>query len=412
MKTAESMAGRSLRVLAVSTRRIDHRTVDPLETEMEFVFLGMVGMIDPPREEAIEAIERSKRASIRTIMITGDHKTTALTIGRQMGIFIDGDLTLTGEQLQGLDDEEYTKIVEKVSVYARVTPLDKLRIVDAWQKKDKIVAMTGDGVNDAPALKKADIGIAMGITGTEVAKEASDMILMDDNFATIIKAVAIGRTVQDNIKKYLAYLLASNLVEIVFLSLGVLLAFLLPGNALAEPLVPLLAVQILYLNLGTDGFPAVEIGISPPEPDLMDRKAEEIGKLQVFSPEVRKFIYVSLAGLIPLLFIVYLSGFPGGIVEARTRLFLTLLSIELALVLTLGSLKYPIYKVKPHKGMVISVIMEIVLITILIMIPYTRDALQIAYPTSTDILWAISAGLISFVYIEIMKRFPGKYLRT
>lgn len=408
LEAAEFMASRALRVMAIATKHVDELEENTSDMENNYVFLGLVGMIDPPRPEAMDAIKKAKKVGIHLVMITGDHKTTAMAIGSQMGIYREGDLSLTGKQLQEMDDQEYERIVENVTVYARVTPFDKLRIVSAWQKRDRLVAMTGDGVNDAPALKKADIGISMGITGTEVAKEASDMILLDDNFATIIKAIALGRNVQDNVKKYLAFLLSTNLVEIVVLSLGVLLSFLFAGNTLSELFVPLLAVQILFINLVGDGFPALEIGVSPPEPDLMDRPVQERGMSRTFGPEVKRFIYLSLVVEAPMLFLIYLTGLSGGIDEARTRLFLAIISAELAISLTFGSMRYSIFKIRPHKGLTISVIAEIFLVPILILIPYTRDALQILYPTIIDIVWAIIAGAVSLAYVEIFKHYVRK----
>ena len=186
------------------------------------VFVGLAGMMDPPRGEAIEAIGVCKHVGIRSIMITGDHKLTAVAIAKEMGIYKDGDKVLTGEELESMSEEELEKIVDKVTVYARVSPMDKLKIVKAWKARGEVVAMTGDGVNDAPALKHADIGVAMGITGTEVTKEAADMVLSDDNFATIVKAIERGRWIYDNIKKYLTYLLRCNITEVVVIG-GVVL---------------------------------------------------------------------------------------------------------------------------------------------------------------------------------------------
>ena len=186
------------------------------------VFVGLTGMIDPPRGEAIEAIRVCKQIHIRPVMITGDHKLTAVAIAKEMGIYHEGDVVLVGEDLEKMTEEELEKIVHKVSVYARVSPMDKLKIVKAWKNKGEVVAMTGDGVNDAPALKHADIGVAMGITGTEVSKEAADMVLSDDNFATIVKAIELGRWIYDNIKKYLTFLIRCNITEVVVIG-GVVL---------------------------------------------------------------------------------------------------------------------------------------------------------------------------------------------
>ena len=416
-RVAESMAGKALRVLAVAKREITNgRAREEDSLEREFVFLGLVGMIDPPRPEAIEAIRTAKKVGMRPIMITGDHRITALAIASQMGIYQNGDLALTGEELQRTRDDEYEKIVELVTVYARVTPSDKLRIVDAWQKKGRIVAMTGDGVNDAPALKKADIGIAMGITGTEVAKDASDMILLDDNFATIMKAVKLGRWIQDNVKKYLAYLLSANLVEIAVLSVGVLVVSLFIASAGNEPLVPLLAVQVLYINLATDGLPALAVGIGPPDPDVMERQVQKKGEPTVFSPEVRRFIIWILAAETPLLVLVYLTGVPVGVDDARTRLFLAFVFVELIIAFNCSSLRFPINKVKPHKWLVLSVVWEAILVIVLLQIPQAKEALHLVTPTLGDVEWTAIATVFTFAYIEALKhltyRRPSDTVRT
>ncbi len=219
-------------------------------------------MVDPPREESKAAVADAKRAGIRPVMITGDHKITAVAIAKQIGIFTDGDLALTGTELDSISDEEFDTKIEKISVYARVSPENKIRIVNAWQRKGNIVAMTGDGVNDAPALKKADIGVAMGITGTEVSKDAAAMILSDDNFATIIKAVANGRNVYRNIKHAIQFLLSGNMAGILSV---------LYTSLLALP-VPFHAVHLLFINLLTDSLPAIAIGMEPPEENLLSQK--------------------------------------------------------------------------------------------------------------------------------------------
>ena len=405
-KTAESMASKALRVLAIARRKMEKIASESYEAdsiEREFEFLGLVGMIDPPRREAIEAVKIAKRIGINSVMITGDHRTTALAIARQMGIYKEGDLVLTGEELQRKSDSEFEKIVEQVTVYARVTPIDKLRIVEAWQKREKIVAMTGDGVNDAPALKRADIGIAMGITGTEVAKDAADMILLDDNFATIMKAVKLGRWIQDNVKKYLVYLLSGNLVEIAVLSAGVFLVSFFITSNVAEPLVPLLAVQILYINLATDGLPAFAVGIGPLDPDIMERQVQKNKEPTVFTPEVKKFILFILAGVTPVLLLVYLSGLQIGIDEARTRLFLAFVFVELAIAINCNSLRFGILRLRPHRWLVMSVLWETFLIVVLLWIPQARTALHLVTPSSTDILWTALATSFAFVYVALLK---------
>jgi Ca2+-transporting ATPase len=251
------MAGEALRVLAVAQK--PDATIESAEKEM--IFLGLVGMIDPPRLEAKGAVQVCKEAGIKTVMITGDHPLTAEAIARELGILNKGSV-VTGVKLEEMDDSTLENRVESVDVYARVSPAHKLRVVTALQKKGHFVAMTGDGVNDAPALKKADIGIAMGITGTDVTKEAAAMTLTDDNFASIVAAVEEGRGVFDNIKKYLMFLLSSNIGEICLMAAATLLGLPLP----------LSAVQILYVNLATDGLPALALALDPPEADLMRRK--------------------------------------------------------------------------------------------------------------------------------------------
>lgn len=251
-----------LRVLAFAYREAEKDETLSLASEDNYIFLGLISMIDPPRVESAEAVADAKRAGIRPIMITGDHKITATAIARQIGIFEEGDMAVTGPELDAMSDEELDEAITKISVYARVSPENKIRIVDAWQRRGNVVSMTGDGVNDAPALKKADIGVAMGITGTEVSKDAASMILTDDNFATIIKAVANGRNVYRNIKNAIGFLLSGNMAGI----LSVLYTSLM---ALPVPFAP---VHLLFINLLTDSLPAIAIGMEPAEKDLLSEK--------------------------------------------------------------------------------------------------------------------------------------------
>jgi Ca2+-transporting ATPase len=253
---ARRMAESALRVLAVARKQ----GTDQEDAQHGLTFLGLAGMIDPPRPEAKEAIRTCGQAGIKPLMITGDHPVTAQAIARELGVLRDGR-AVTGAELDALDDASLAREVETIEVYARVSPAHKLRVVAALQERGRSVAMTGDGVNDAPALKKADIGIAMGVTGTDVTKEAADMTLTDDNFASIVAAVEEGRRVFDNIKKYLMFLLSSNIGEIG----------LMAGASLASLPLPLSAVQILYVNLATDGLPALALALDPPEDDLMAR---------------------------------------------------------------------------------------------------------------------------------------------
>jgi Ca2+-transporting ATPase len=260
MGTNAEMASRALRVLALAYRRVpdgDHSQ----DREAELVFAGLVGMIDPPREEVKEAVAKCRGAGIRPVMITGDHPATALAIARELGIAADSDRVVSGQELDATDDAALEAEVGRIPVYARVTAEHKLRVVRAWKSRGDVVAMTGDGVNDAPAVKAADIGIAMGVTGTDVTKEASDMVLTDDNFTSIVGAVEEGRGIFDNIQKFVHYLLSSNASEILLMLFA----------ALAGWPAPLAAVHLLWINLVTDGLPALALGMEPPERDVMKR---------------------------------------------------------------------------------------------------------------------------------------------
>ena len=263
-EVTEEMSAQALRVLAVAYRVLEELPgeLESGELERDLIFLGLVGMIDPPREEAKEALALCQKAGIRPIMITGDHVITASAIARQLGILKEGEEAITGAALQGLSDEAFGSVLEKISVYARVSPEDKIRVVKAWQRKGQIVSMTGDGVNDAPALKAADIGCAMGITGTDVAKDAADMTLQDDNFATIVAAVREGRGIYNNIRKTVGFLLGTNIGEVVLVFCSMLF-FKIP---------PLLSMQLLWINLVTDSLPAIALGMEPVEDRVMEER--------------------------------------------------------------------------------------------------------------------------------------------
>ena len=275
-KVNEELANDALRVLAMGYKILDHEPTDEEMKNMEsnLIYVGMVGMIDPPREEVKLAVEKCKSAGIKTVMITGDHKATAVAIAKDLGILCEGDEAITGSQLEEMSDEDLTKNVRKYSVYARVSPEHKVRIVKAWQANGEIVAMTGDGVNDAPALKTADIGCAMGIVGTDVSKEAADVILTDDNFATIVSSVEEGRRIYDNILKAIQFLLSSNVGEIIVLFVAILIAPLLSSKYGIDLnlITPLLPIHILWINLVTDSLPALALAVDPAEKDIMNRK--------------------------------------------------------------------------------------------------------------------------------------------
>lgn len=308
-----------LRVLAFGYKETDEDDTLTLEDETDYIFIGLISMMDPPREESAAAVADAIRAGIRPVMITGDHKITATAIAKQIGIFHDGDMALTGSELDAMSDEELDKNIEKISVYARVSPENKIRIVDAWQRKGNVVSMTGDGVNDAPALKKADIGVAMGITGTEVSKDAASMILMDDNFATIIKAVANGRNVYRNIRNAIQFLLSGNMAGI----LAVLYTSLM---ALPVPFAP---VHLLFINLLTDSLPAIAIGMEPAERDLLSQKPRD-PKEEILTKDFLLRLFVQ-GGLIAVstMAAFYIGLNAGGAAMASTMAFATLTAARL-----------------------------------------------------------------------------------
>ena len=300
-----------LRVLTFAYKESDEQL--SVDTEYDYIFLGLVSMIDPPREESKQAVADAIRAGIKPIMITGDHKVTATAIARQIGIFRDGDIAVTGMELDSMSDAELDKTIEKISVYARVSPENKIRIVEAWQKKGNIVSMTGDGVNDAPALKKADIGVAMGITGTEVSKDASSMILQDDNFATIIKAVANGRNVFRNIKNSILFLLSGNMAGIFAV---------LYTSFFALP-VPFQAVHLLFINLLTDSLPAIAIGMEKPDKDVLRQKPRD-PKTGILTKDFTTLMFLQGALIGAVTIIAFYIGLQVNSAVASTMAFATL----------------------------------------------------------------------------------------
>jgi Ca2+-transporting ATPase len=398
----KEMAQSALRVLGIAYKEIqeDISKYGEDNTEKDMIFLGLFGMMDPPREEAIEAIKTCKQVHIRPVMITGDHELTAVAIAREIGIYHDGNLVLTGEKLEKLTDEEFERIVDKVTVYARVSPIDKLKIVKAWKKKGEVVAMTGDGVNDAPALKQADIGIAMGITGTDVTKEASDMVLSDDNFATIVKAIERGRWIYDNIKKYLTYLLRCNITEVALIG-GVVLI-------LGPEYLPLLPAAILYINLATDGLPALALGVAPPDPDIMQRPPRD-PKVGVFSWDVKAFISLAMVIEIPFFYFLFFHELTD-ITHARSEIFFLFIIIELIIALNFRSMRYSIFKAPPHKWLLIAITSQIVLTAGLIQIPSVRDSFGIIKPSLTDIGIILGFGFFVFASMEAVKAFLRRKL--
>ena len=335
----EELAGQALRTLGVAAHQLprdafQHKAANE-DVEHELVFLGLIGMIDPPREEAKQAVARARDAGIRPIMITGDHPKTAAVIAGQLGIASDGR-AVTGAELEKMSDEVLSQTVRDVSVYARVNPEHKLRIVKALQSNGETVAMTGDGVNDAPALKTADIGVAMGITGTDVSKEAADVVLTDDNFATIVSAVEEGRGIFANIRKFLRYLLSSNIGEVMTMFFGVLLAKNIGLHAEGNAVVlPLLATQILWINLVTDGAPALALGIDPPDEGLMQRPPRPRSEGVITPPMWAGIFFVGAVMAIGTLGVLDAS-LPGGFIEGtgdlrygQTIAFTTLMMFQI-----------------------------------------------------------------------------------
>ena len=322
----DTLTDAALRTIAVAYRPLapgeDHAAAEALEHDL--VFVGTVGMIDPPREEAAVAIREARRAGIRVVMITGDHPKTAARIAADLGIVDSGSPALTGAEIDALDDAAFAEAVRKTAVYARVAPAHKLRIVDALQADGNIVAMTGDGVNDAPALKAADIGIAMGVTGTEVTKEAAKMILADDNFATIVEAVREGRAILDNIRKFLRYLLSSNMGEVLTVFLGVVGAGVIglkstDAGASGAVVLPLLATQLLWINLITDSAPALAMGVDAPTDDLMVRKPRHVNDRLI---DARMWASVIQTGVVIALVTLLTMDFylPGGLIAGTADL--------------------------------------------------------------------------------------------
>ena len=378
LEEARRMAGEALRVLAVASKE----TADLENAESEQTFLGLVGMIDPPRPEAREAIRTCEQAGIKTVMITGDHPLTARAVARELGL-LKTDRVVTGAELEAMSEAEFEGQVEEIEAYARVSPADKLRVVTALQKKGHIVAMTGDGVNDAPALKKADIGIAMGITGTDVTKEAAAMTLTDDNFASIVAAVEEGRAIFGNIKKYLMYLLSSNIGEIG----------LMAGATLLGLPLPLSAVQILYVNLATDGLPALALAFDPPEADLMRRKPRD-PRTGIFTRPVSILMVVGglWSTLINLGLFAWARSSGRSEVEVMTMTFVSLVLIQFFKAYNFRSDRHSVLE-KPfaNKWLNLAILWELVLLGLIVYLPFLHAPFGTFSLTLAD--WIVIAGL-------------------
>ena len=377
LDAARRLAGDALRVLAVACKR--NATLKDAEENM--TLLGLVGMIDPPRQEAKAAISACAAAGIKVIMITGDHPLTAKAIAEELGLIRAGRLA-TGADLEAMNDQELEDAVESLEVCARVSPAHKLRVVTALQKKGQIVAMTGDGVNDAPALKKADIGIAMGITGTDVSKEAAAMTLTDDNFASIVAAVEEGRGIFSNIKKYLMYLLSSNVGEIG----------LMAGATLAGLPLPLSAVQILYVNLATDGLPALALAVDPPEDDLMRRPPRD-PRTGIFT---RPVIVLILAGglwsaLVNLSLFVWALNSGRSLQQAITMTFVSLVLIQFFKAYNFRSDRHSVlHRPFANKWLNLAIVWELIMLVLILYVPLLERIFG-TYAMSAE-EWLIIAG--------------------
>ena len=429
-KNNMDMAKNALRVLAMAYKEIDHEPTDEeMQTiENDLIFIGMVGMIDPPREEVKVAVEKCKTAGIKTVMITGDHKITAVAIAKELGILEDEKEAITGAELEEMSQEELEKNIRNYSVYARVSPEHKVRIVKAWQANGEIVAMTGDGVNDAPALKTADIGCAMGIVGTDVSKEAADVILTDDNFATIVSSVEEGRRIYDNILKAIQFLLSSNVGEIVVLFVAILITPWLSSTfgidiSLIEVLLP---IHILWINLVTDSLPALALAVDPAEDDVMSRKPIKTNK-GIFTKGMSwRVVYQGIMiGLITLAAFmiglatpeselprvyhngVLLSNEEVKVEIGQTMAFTVLALSELVHVFNIRNNKKSIFKTHPfnNKMLLLAILVSAALMLVILFVPALRTIFSIPVLPLANVLEIIILVFMPLLIVEIFKLF-------
>lgn len=380
-----------LRVLTFAYKESDE--VLSIDTEYNYTFIGLVSMIDPPREESKQAVADAIRAGIKPVMITGDHKITATAIARQIGIFHDGDIAVTGLELDAMSDEELDEKIQKISVYARVSPENKIRIVDAWQKKGNIVSMTGDGVNDAPALKKADIGVAMGITGTEVSKDAASMILQDDNFATIIKAVANGRNVFKNIKNAVLFLLSGNMA-------GIFAVLYTSIMALPQPFE---AVHLLFINLLTDSLPAIAIGMEKPEKDLLSQKPRD-PKTGIMTKDFIALMFGQGALIAVVTIIAFYLGYQINAATASTMAFATLTLARLFHGFNCRS-RHSIFKLGLTSNLysLAAFFVGVFLLSFVLFVPFMHSMFSVEVLTGLQIGFIGLLAVIPTVVIQLIK---------
>jgi Ca2+-transporting ATPase len=405
----DQMANKGLRVLALAYKELQESGYPQENTENDLMFLGLVGMMDPPRTEAIDAIAQCKSSGIDVIMITGDHELTAAAVAREIGIIDDKTnrdrVMISGKDLDTIDVKTLSEKVDYLKVYSRVSPEHKLKIVQALKSKGHIVAMTGDGINDAPALKAADIGIAMGITGSQVTKESASMILADDNFATIVSAVKEGRRIFDNVKKYLVYLLSVNLSEIIILAFAIMLGWPLP----------LLPKHILYINLATDGSPAIALGLEPHEPDSMKRKPRSPNESIFFG--IKKWLIpipIILASISLLLFVTVLqdNGWNStyAVQKARTMIFGVIVFFELFFALSSRSFTHTINKLGffSNKILLYSLLGESSAIVFIMNYPVMQRLFDFVSLQAADWILLLLLATSGFVYSEIIKFIASK----
>ncbi len=419
----EKLAGEALRTLGVAFRTLprdalENGDADP-SLEHELVFAGLVGMIDPPRQEAKDAVARARAARVRPIMITGDHPVTAAVIAAELGIG-DGGKAVSGAELANLSDDELRETVRHASVFARVNPGDKLRIVQALQREGGIVAMTGDGVNDAPALKTADIGVAMGITGTDVAKQASDIVLQDDNFATIVAAVEEGRAIFANIRKFLRYLLSSNIGEVITMFAGVLFAGTigLVAETPGEIALPLMAIHVLWINLVTDGAPALALGVDPPDERYMRHRPRPRAEHVITGPMWRGILYVGAVIALGTLFAIDAS-LPGGFIEgtgslrhAQTMAFTTLVFFSLFNVFNARSDEVSaFYGLFANHWLWGSVGLSILLQVAVVHVPFLQQAFATEALTLAEWLQCVAIGS-SVLWLNELRKLVKRRIRS
>ena len=407
LKSNKAMADRALRVLCGACREWDKmpESTEPAFLEQELTYLGLSGMIDPVRPEVKAAIVECREAGIRPIMITGDHKDTAVAIGMELGILSDPSQTITGAQLNEISDEDFQNRIEEFSVYARVQPEHKVRIVNAWKKKGMITAMTGDGVNDAPSIKSADIGVGMGITGTDVTKNVADMVLADDNFATIVSAVEEGRRIYANIRKAIQFLLASNLAEVLAIFFSTMIGF-----TILKP------VHLLWINLITDCFPALALGLEKSEADIMKKKPRD-PKEGIFAGGMGFDVFFQGAVVTVLVMISYLVGhrIESGAWEfvnsadGTTMAFLTLSMVEIFHSLNMRSRRGSIFKLNSHnKFLYGAMVVSLILTTVVIEVPFIAKAFQFTPIDFTEYVIALGLAVLIIPIMEIVKAVQRK----